>query len=67
MSTRRTGLAVGAGDGFAPVSHAVPTLTVRLAAHPRHNLHIRTHGPWKMLSEEAHNALARFLEEMGYS
>ena len=66
MGTRRTGLAVGAGDGFAPVSHAVPTLTVRLAAHPRHSLHIRTRGPWKMLGEEAHSALASFLAAMGY-
>lgn len=63
---RRTGLAVAAGEGFAPVSQSVPTLSVRLTAHPRHNLHIRTHGPWKVLSDGAHSALASFIAAMGY-
>lgn len=55
-----TGLAVsGASAG--------PTLSLWLTANQRHNLHIRTHGPWKLLSEEAHSALAGFLAAMGYT
>jgi hypothetical protein len=42
MSFRRTGLSVAAGGGFAGVTAGVPTLSLSFAAHPRHNMHIRT-------------------------
>lgn len=65
MTTRRTGVSIGGGDtGF--VSHAVPALRLTFTAHPRHNLHISTHGPWQMLSVEAKTALSDFLAAMGY-
>jgi len=54
-----TGMATGS-------THAIPTLNLHLIAHPRHNLHISTHGPWRLMSQEAHDALADFLHAMGY-
>lgn len=63
---RRTGLAIGGEENAAPVYHAVPTLTLRLVSHPRYPLHERTHGPWRVLTGKAHDALASFLTAMGY-
>ena len=42
MSMRRTRLSVGGGGGFSPMSAMVPTLSLSFAAHPRHNMLIRT-------------------------
>ena len=55
----RTGMATAG-------SQAMPSLDLHLVANLRHNLHIRTHGPWKLLSQQAHDALAEFLTAMGY-
>lgn len=42
MTVRKTGLPVGAGGGFVPMSAAVPSLRLSFTANPRYNLHIRT-------------------------
>jgi hypothetical protein len=50
IAFRRTGLSLGAGEGFGAVTAGVPTLSVSFTAHPRHNMDIRTErtaSPWQ--------------------
>lgn len=42
MVARTTRLSLPGGGGFRPLQAMVPSLRLSFAAHPRHNLHIRT-------------------------